>query len=126
MIVDTDVMIWYMRGNEKARRAIESLGSFSITIVTYMELLQGMRNKSELRRLKSYLREEEIRTLPITAAISMRAAYYMEEFALSHDLRLADALIAASVSDTGDRLLTANTKHYEMMADCPLVRFKPD
>ncbi len=41
MIVDTDVLIWDLRGNE--------LAPFSISVVTSMEVLQGMRNKEELR-----------------------------------------------------------------------------
>ena len=48
MLVDTDVLIWYLRGNERAREAIESLPSFSVSVVTYMELVQGMRNQQEL------------------------------------------------------------------------------
>ena len=125
MIVDTDVMVWFMRGNEKALDVINSLGSFSISIVSYIELVQGMRNKQELRELKLFLKEEQVRTLPISEAVSMRAVYYMEEFALSHKLVLADALIAATVSDRGDQLLTGNTKHYEFISDCPLAVFKP-
>lgn len=48
MIVDTDVLIWYLKGNENALEAIEELNKFSISVVTYIELVQGMRNKKEL------------------------------------------------------------------------------
>ncbi|OGL48116.1 MAG: hypothetical protein A2161_02620 [Candidatus Schekmanbacteria bacterium RBG_13_48_7] len=126
MIVDTDVLIWYMRGNQKARKVLDNLDYISISIVSYMELIQGIRNKNELRELKAYVSEERINILPITEMMSLRAAHFMEEFSLSHDLRLADALIAASVSETGNQLLTANTKHYEMITGCPLIKFRPD
>jgi predicted nucleic acid-binding protein len=46
MLVDTDVLVWYMRGNEKAKRVIKNLNSFSISVVTYIELVQGLRNKA--------------------------------------------------------------------------------
>ena len=56
MIIDTGVLIWYLRGNEKAFKTIENLESFSISVVTYMELVQGMRNKKELvHPTKAYL-----------------------------------------------------------------------
>lgn len=46
MIIDTDVLIWYMRGNGKAYERIENLNTFDISVITYMELVQGMRNKT--------------------------------------------------------------------------------
>ena len=51
MVIDTDVIIWYMKGNEKAYKAIENSMSFFISVVTYMELVQGMRNKNLLNYL---------------------------------------------------------------------------
>ncbi len=48
MIIDTDVLIWYMKGNEKAYKTIEIANTFFLSVVTYMELVQGMRNKKEL------------------------------------------------------------------------------
>ena len=56
MIIDTDVLIWYMRGNEKAFEIIENQHNFFISVVTYMELVQGMRNKNELNELRKALR----------------------------------------------------------------------
>jgi len=39
MVIDTDVLIWYMKGNKKAYKIIENLNNFYISVVTYMELL---------------------------------------------------------------------------------------
>ena len=48
MILDTDVMIWFLRGNQRAIDAVMEAMPFSISIVTYMELVRGMRDKREL------------------------------------------------------------------------------
>jgi hypothetical protein len=39
MLIDTNVLIWYMRGNTKALDELEKHKSFSISVVTYMELV---------------------------------------------------------------------------------------
>ena len=52
MIFDTDVMIWAFRGNDKALDAIDRAVMRSISAVTYMELLQGVRNKAEMLSMK--------------------------------------------------------------------------
>jgi len=55
LMVDTDVLVWYLRGNEKAFKTIENLESFSLSVITYMDLVQGMRNKNELNSLRQAL-----------------------------------------------------------------------
>ena len=47
MIFDTDVFIWCFRGNTNAAKAIQAEATPSISSVTYMELVQGVRNKHE-------------------------------------------------------------------------------
>ena len=42
MLIDTDVLVWYMRGNEKAKHLIRNTNDFSISVVTYIELVQGL------------------------------------------------------------------------------------
>ena len=42
MIIDTDVLIWFLRGNHEAIDFIMDATPFSISIVTYMELVQGI------------------------------------------------------------------------------------
>ena len=48
MIIDTDVLIWYMKGNEKAYKAIETANNFFISVVTYLELVKGEYRMSPL------------------------------------------------------------------------------
>lgn len=56
MLIDTDVIIFYMRGNEKAKTLIAGNIGFHILVVTYTELVQGVRNKKELLSLRKVLR----------------------------------------------------------------------
>jgi len=90
-LVDTDVLIWYLRGNQKAYELIHSIGEFCISSVTYMELVQGMRDKKELRALQKTLKSWNIKVIFISEEISLKALFYMEEYFLSHSLELADS-----------------------------------
>lgn len=125
MLVDTDVLIWYMRGQPPAAKFLNELGAFSISAVTYMELVQGMRNKAELLALRHAIRAWKTPVLPITEAISNRAMTYVEEHFLSHSLRLGDALIAATAVEHGLPIATANTKHYRVLSELVLRPFRP-
>ncbi len=63
ILIDTDVLIWYLRGNENAFKIIENTQSFYISVVTYIELIQGMRNKNELKELSLALRDWQTQIL---------------------------------------------------------------
>jgi len=124
MLVDTDIFIWFLRGNVKAAQALDRLDSLSISTVTYIELVQGMRNSDELREFRSFIKDLDIEILPINEFISTRATFYIEEYFLSHNIRLADALIAATAVFNGKRLFTGNAKHYKMVRDLDIKKFK--
>ena len=70
-LVDTDVLIWYLRGNDNSYKLIHSLGDFCISSITYMELVQGMRNKDELRALQKTLKLWNVKTIFISEEISV-------------------------------------------------------
>ena len=125
MIIDTDVLIWYLKGNEKAYQAIENLDGFFISVVTYMELVQGMRNKQELNTLRKALHIWNAKILYISEEISAKAMFYVEQHFLSHSMQLADALIGATAINRGIPILTANNKHYKMMKDLQVKTFRP-
>jgi len=125
MLIDTDVLIWYMRGNKKAYKTIEKENSFSISVVTYIELVQGMRNKDELNCLRKSLREWNTKLLYISEEISSKAMFYVEQYYLSHSLQLADALIGATAVAYSLPILTSNDKHYKMIKDIQIKKFSP-
>lgn len=124
MIVDSDVLIWASRGNEKAVSILDQMQEFSISAVTYMELLQGMRDKLELDAFKKALRIWNVHVVSINETISYHAMFFVERYCLSHSLFLADALIAATAEYCGDTLLTGNSKHYSVIPDLQVKRFK--
>ena len=124
MLVDTDVLIWYLKGNENAYQVIENSSNFFISVVTYMELVQGMRNKKELNNLRKALHIWNAKILYISEEISAKAMFYVEQHFLSHSMQLADALIGATAIAYGNPVLTGNDKHYRVLKDLKIKRFR--
>ena len=125
MLIDTDVIIWYMRGNEKAKKLITGSIGFHLSVVTYMELVQGMKSKAELAALRKAMRAWKTDIIYIDHEISSKAMFYVEQNYLSNALELADALIAATAVSTGLPLVTGNHKRYKVVKELDLKRFRP-
>ncbi len=124
MIIDTDVLIWYLRGDVKAKEIIESSVPFSISVITYMELVQGMKNKDEFKKFQKQMLKWQIKVIQIDEEISSRAMFYVQEYSLSHSMMLADSLIAATTVQNSETLLTANEKHYKFIPTLEYKKFK--
>lgn len=112
MLVDTDVLIWHLRGYVQATRRLDQLPTLTISAVSYLEVLQGMRNKAEFVAVQKMLHRRQATTLPVTEAITRRAIELMEAMTLSHGLQMGDALIAATALEHGLPVLTGNVKHF--------------
>jgi predicted nucleic acid-binding protein len=119
------VLIWLLRGNRKAADAVDAEDARSISLVTYMELMQGARDRSESRLIKAFLREFGFSTRPLTENIGHRASIYIEEYALSNAIGVADALVAATAVEQGETLLSGNVKHFKCIKELELKRFSP-
>ncbi len=126
MIVDTDVLIWYSRGYQSARDLLHSFDWFSLSVVTYLEIVQGVRNKQELRAFQKALGILNARVIQIDELISTKAMFYVEQYALSHSMELADALIGASAVSRQLPLLTGNEKHYRHLPEIEIRKFVVD
>jgi hypothetical protein len=123
LIIDTDVLIWYLRGEAAAKEFVEANIPFSVSSVTYMELTQGMKDKAEFRRFQKKFKNWKTEIIHIDQEISSRAVFYVQEYALSHSMRLADALIAATAVQSSETLATANEKHYRFIPNIDLKKF---
>jgi predicted nucleic acid-binding protein len=125
MLFDTDILIWVQRGNYKAAAWVEKEEERCISVLTYMELLQGAKEKRQHEYILDFLREFSFRILPLSENIGHRAAIYVEEYSLSHGLRAGDAIIAATATENGFTLCTTNIKHYRPIKELKVRAFKP-
>ena len=99
-LIDTDVLIWYLRGNQNAYNLIHSLDNFAISLVTHIELVQGMRDKKELKILQNTLKNWGVKTIYINETISARALFYIEEYFLSHSMETVQNSVSVTISNT--------------------------
>lgn len=127
MIVDTDILVWYFRGDEAARRFLTRIPfpDRAVSALTVMELLQGCRDQREARDMAVFVAENLAAVIHPDEAISRRAIRLLELHALRAGLRVVDALIAATALEARVALATANVRHYRAIAGLSVVRFRP-
>ncbi|HOE65854.1 MAG TPA: type II toxin-antitoxin system VapC family toxin [Candidatus Hydrogenedentes bacterium] len=125
MLVDTDVIIWALRGNKRATTVIDQADSLKLSVVSYMELLQGARDKTDLRLTKAFLTDLGFAIVPLSENIGHRATIYLEEYALKSNLGVPDALIAATAAENELTLCTGNAKDYRAIEELALKAFRP-
>jgi predicted nucleic acid-binding protein len=125
VLFDTDILIWIQRGNFRAAALVEKEEERCISILTYMELLQGAKEKRQHELILDFLREYRFRMLPLSENIGHRAAIYIEEYSLSYGLRAGDAMIAATATESRLTLCTSNVRHYRPIKELKLRILKP-
>ena len=124
MLFDTDVIIWALRGNSRAAAAIDKADRLDLSVISYMELVQGARDRKDLRLTRGYLADLGFHVLPLSENIGHRASIYLEEHALKSRLGIPDALIAATAAENEIQLCSGNAKHYRAIADVALKAFR--
>jgi predicted nucleic acid-binding protein len=85
IIFDTDILVWYLRGHEKARRFIEDVAHERrmLSSLTFMELLQGCRNRQEAREVRAFVSENIPLLIHPDEIICRRAITLLEQYAFS-------------------------------------------
>ena len=115
MIYDTDILIWVQRGNAKAAKLIEEDEDKFLSIQSYMELLQGAKNKLHHKYVKNFISDFSFSILPFTENIGHRALIYVGEYALSSNMRAGDAIILATAVENNMILVSSNIKHFKVI-----------
>ena len=125
MIFDTDIFIWVQRGNEKAARLIDRCEDRYLSIQSYMELLQGAKNKAQHKNVQGFISEFGFSVLPLSENIGHRALIYVEEYALSSSMRAGDAIIAATAVENNLPMVSSNAKHFKAVKELQFRVFRP-
>jgi predicted nucleic acid-binding protein len=116
LLIDTDVMIEYLRGANKAVAFLESLERRPATsVLCVAELLAGARNAEERKAILRFLLAFD--ELAVDAEIARMGGDYRRTYMKSHNTGLADALIAATAVHHHLTLATFNARHFPMLED---------
>lgn len=115
ILIDTDVMIDYLRGNEKAVSFLRKHADHvALSSITAAELYAGVRNGAEEETLDALM--ALFRIVPVTGQNAKLGGLLKRTFGRSRGVGLADAIIAATAQLENAELATLNTKHYPMLA----------
>ena len=110
-LIDTDVLIDISRGNGDAADFVDALPEeIFIGRISAMELIIGARNKRDQKVIEKFISLFSIKEL--SDSIGQEAHQRLNQYAKSHGLTLADALIAATAIVNDLDLVSKNEKHF--------------
>ncbi len=114
--IDSDILIWHLRGSEKATDFLRSLNS-----AREYELWIGALQRAEI---VFFMRASEEKSTELflsqfkTASVSQNtvdvAGKFYRKWNPSHGIDVNDALLAATATETGGIVYSLNIKHFPM------------
>jgi predicted nucleic acid-binding protein len=115
LLIDTDVLIEYLRGRSEAVEYLEGLTTdLYLSVISVAELFAGVKGDEEEKSLNQLLQAFVI--LPVTEKATRLGGLYRRDYRPSHGTGLADALIAATAEENGTDLVTFNRRHFPMVS----------
>ena len=116
ILVDTDVLIDFLRGREPAVSFVNlESDRIILSAIVVAELYAGVRggkDGTEQGTLERFL--SLFRVVHVTAAIAKLGGLYKRDYGRSHGIGLADSIVAATATLENAELRTLNVKHYPM------------
>lgn len=111
-LIETTILVELLRGEAAAIAWVNRVAPSArwVSVITYLELLAGCRNRQEQRRLDREM--VQYRLLLLSERISRTALAWFRRHHLSHGVGFLDTLIAATASQHGLVLSTLNRKHF--------------
>ncbi len=116
ILIDSDVVIEVLRARDQAilsqwTALADSRSPILISPITVAEIGAGAR-AGEMQTISQFF--APLTCVAIDQEIGKLAGEYLRQFSKSHNLQVADALIAASAVQNQAALWTQNRKHYPM------------
>ena len=112
-LLDSDVLIWLLRGRQETLQRLDALdGPFGVSVISRAEIWAGAR-ESEHRQIENLFLS--LTTYDVNDAVADLAGRSLQRYRRGgHGLELADALIAATAIVHDLRLVTYNVSHFPM------------
>ncbi len=126
ILCDTDVVIdFFDRDKPRHQSTYNKLlplynqNLIGVSVITVMEVLAGLTNKSEWKRGSEQM--AALHTILLTPEISMQGLNLMRAYRLSHGLSIPDSLIAGTAIELARPLFTYNQKHFKYIKGLDLL-----
>ena len=121
VVLDTNILIEILKGNQKIISKLEHLDiTYCISSITAMELFYGALNKQELLKLKKFITLFEV--IQLNEKISIISTDLIFKYSKSHNLAIADSLIASTCISENISLYTLNLKDFKFIQDLNLLK----
>ncbi|MFK5970277.1 MAG: type II toxin-antitoxin system VapC family toxin [Candidatus Marithrix sp.] len=117
IFIDTNIIIEYLK--DKAFLSKYNFQDLFINDIVIMELYQGARNKNDLAFIKREISIFQI--LKTNQEIIELSKQIVEKYHLSHNMKIMDALIAATAMVYDLELMTLNCKDFKYLKQLSLV-----
>ena len=114
ILLDTDILVDFLRGNSKAMTFVNANSErIILSTIVIAELYAGVKGSAEQAVLDEFV--SLFRIVTVDANIAKAGGLYREDYAKSHGVELADAILAATAEDENAELKNLNIKHYPML-----------
>jgi len=114
-LIDTDVLIWVLRGNKEYEGLLQDLknkDALSLSTITIAEIYKNI-YPSEIVKVENFLNEFQI--WDVTSLIAKQAGLYWQQYTKNlKNLSLTDCLIAGTANINNLVLVSFNIKHFPM------------
>ena len=115
-LLDTDVLVDFLRGETKATAFVNANSTHIIlSSIVVAELYAGVKNDEERATLEDFVSIFPV--IPVSAEIAKAGGLYKRDYGKSHGVGLADAILAATAEAEKAELKTLNVKHYPMFRE---------
>jgi hypothetical protein len=114
ILLDTDILVDFLRGHSKAVAFVKTHSErIILSSIVVAELYAGVKGEAEQAALDNFVSLFPV--VPVDAEIAKAGGIYKRDYAKSHGVGLADAILVATAEAENGELQTLNTKHYPML-----------
>lgn len=116
MIVDTNIVIDFLKGNNNAREFIDShlQDDLYLSVITVSEVYSGIK-EHETKIFENLLSLFQL--VAVDKTISVEAGKLRRKFFRSHGIEIPDAIIAATANDLNVPVATLDKKHFGVLTN---------
>ena len=121
-LIDTDTLSLFFRKTpsvvERFEEYLDMFDTVSFSIITYYEILSGLRHRDASRQIKSFIEFAALNTIiPLTErSVEISSGLYADLRKIGKPLDDVDLLIAGIALESDMLLVTSNERHFSRIS----------